>query len=210
VGLLNPHLDDGALAQVWAERLSQGAADNGAAEGHLRACAECRGRFAAFSGWLDDLKTDAHAEADAVFHAERLSAQQAHIFRRLEALEHPARVIAFPRFARPAAVASTGRRRWIAAAAAAGLVAGIGLGQVLELGVRPRSEPAPASAQIVARGPGAPTAEPQAARLQPIAAPSSDEVFLYEQEPTPTVARVPASLQYLNAITPGARDYDSR
>ena len=38
-------------------------------------------------------------EADEVFPAERLGAQQAQIVRRLEALERPARVIAFPRSA---------------------------------------------------------------------------------------------------------------
>jgi len=33
---------------------------------------------------------------------------------------------------------------------------------------------------------------------------------LYEPEVTSSQARVPDSLQYLNAITPGARDYDPR
>ena len=47
-------------------------------------------------------RDDALAEADDVFPAERLAAQQAQILRRLEALERPARVIAFPKLPQPA------------------------------------------------------------------------------------------------------------
>jgi hypothetical protein len=43
--------------------------------------------------------------------------------------------------------------------------------------------------------------------VQPIAQ-ISDESLLTEQELTPYQVRVPESLQYLNAITPGVRDYD--
>ncbi len=45
--------------------------------------------------------TDAAAEVDELFPPERLAAQHAQIFRRLEAAERPARVIAFPKFAQP-------------------------------------------------------------------------------------------------------------
>ena len=210
MGILKRHLDDAGLAEVWTDRTTTGVVQaDRASEIHLQACGDCRARYAAFAGWLDTLRADAVAEADVAFGAERLSVQQAQILRRLEALEHPARVIAFPRFARPISAANEPRRRWVAAAAAAGLFLGVGLGQLLELGqsggVR---QPDAVTERQIARGtmPG-----PDAGRMGlPAAAQVSDEVFLYDQDPPSSQVRVPESLQYLNAITPGARDYDPR
>jgi hypothetical protein len=204
VGLLNPHLDDAAFAEVWADRLTSDAAGPAhSAERHLRACAECRAKFTAFSHWLESTRADAMAEADEAFAADRLLAQQSQIVRRLEALEHPAKVIAFPRFATPVSTQPNRRQRWIAAAAAAGLVAGVALGQVFEFS---RSQPTSDAPQIASTEP----ASAPAARPVPVAATTSDESFLYVNETRPSQARVPESLQYLNAITPSARDYDPR
>jgi hypothetical protein len=204
MGLLNPHLDDDDCADVWSTRLALGAAESDLpAESHLRTCGECRARYSGFTTWLDTTRADAHAEADEVFTYERLATQQGQIFRRLESLEHPARIIAFPRFARPISVQPGGRRRWIAAAAAVGLITGVGLGQVLDFSSQPRQ------VEILSQiRPAAPLVEPAGA--VPAAAPATDETFLYEPEVTSSQARVPDSLQYLNAITPGARDYDPR
>ena len=207
MGLLNPHLDDDAFAQVWTDRLTPGDADaSRAAEQHLHACAECRARYSSFAGWLETLRADALADADDAFGAERLGAQHAQIMRRLEVLEHPARVIAFPRFAQPISAHHTPRRRWVAVAAAAGLVVGVGLGQMLEFGV---SGPVrqPQNERIVART--EPVAESTRTGAQPISQ-VSDEAFFYDQEMAPSQVRVPESLQYLNAITPSARDYEPR
>jgi hypothetical protein len=211
VALLKPHLDDADFADVWSARVALGTAESGVpAEMHLRACDDCRARFGAFSEWLASLRNDAITEADEVFPKERLTAQQAHILRRLEAAEHPARVIAFPKFARAVSVQQTGRRRWIAGAAAAGLFVGVGLGQLLEFR-RTNSIFAPDT--VVERQ--VTRSQPQAADsrmgVQPVAAQADDdESFLFEPELTSSQARVPASLQYLNAITPSARDYDPR
>src|SRR5687767_14940218 len=202
MGLLNPHLDDDDCADVWSARLTLGAAESDRpAEAHLRTCGECRVRYGAFTTWLETMRGDAHAEADEVFTRERLAIQQGQIFRRLESLEHPARIIAFPRFARPVSVQPGGRRRWIAAAAAVGLITGVGLGRVLDFS----RQATPGDSFTQART-SAPLAEP--ARTQPVA-PVGDENFLYEPEVT-SQARVPDSLQYLNAMTPSARDYDPR
>ena len=124
--LLNPHLeDDDFAADVWSARTAVGAQESDRpAESHLRKCAECRARYSSFANSLDGVRTDAHAEADEIFNRDRLTTQQTQIFRRLD-LEHPARVIAFPKFARPVAIQSSGRR-WTAAAAAVGLITGIG------------------------------------------------------------------------------------
>ncbi|MGH9371080.1 MAG: hypothetical protein ACRD15_06075 [Vicinamibacterales bacterium] len=211
MGLLNPHLDDAAFAEVWAEKLTIGDAESWRqAETHLRTCADCRTRFAAFGSWLDAVRADAFAEADEAFNTERLAAQQAQITRRLEGLEHPAKVIAFPRFTRPIAAHPGGRRRWVAAAAAAGLMVGLGLGQLFDFGISSVRQPdAIAPSQQMARGRISGGDRPGMGVVT-AASPTSDEVFLYDTEGTPSQGRVPESLQYLNAITPGARDVDPR
>jgi hypothetical protein len=206
VGLLNPHLDDDAFAQVWADRLTEGDGEAGRpAENHLQTCPDCRARFATFSSWLDTIRTDARTDADEAFGADRLTAQQSQIMRRLETLEHPARVIAFPRFAQPVSTHQAPRRRWVAAAAAAGLIVGVGLGQVLEFGGSTLTSDRGAERVVATIQP-----EPQRAAVQPISLQPSDEAFLYDQELAPSQLRVPEALQYLNEITPLTRDFDAR
>ena len=205
MGLLNPHLEDDDFADVWSARTTVGAPESDRpAESHLRKCAECQGRYTSFVSWLDGIRVDARAETDEVFSRDHLAAQQLQIFRRLESLEHPARVIAFPKFARPVAIQTSGRRRWTAVAAAIGLITGIGLGQLLEFRT---SGPAPDPVgQRMARATVPPV---EATRnIQPISI-DNDEAFI-EPEITSSQVGVPESLQYLNAITPGARDLDPR
>ena len=126
---LSRHLDDSAITALWTESALEGKRPS---HPHLQVCAPCRTRFGLFAEWLDDLRVDAAAEADEAFPAERLAIQQAQIFRRLEAAERPARVIAFPKFSAPATSRPSTASRWIAATAAAGLVVGVGLGQVMD------------------------------------------------------------------------------
>ena len=205
MGLLNPHLEDDDFADVWSARTAVGAPESDRpAESHLRKCAECQGRYSSFVSWLDGMRADARTETDEVFSRDHLAAQQLQIFRRLESLEHPARVIAFPKFARPVAIQTSGRRRWTAVAAAIGLVTGIGLGQLLEFRT---GGPAPDPVgQRMARATVPPV---EATRnIQPISI-DNDEAFI-EPEITSSQVGVPESLQYLNAITPGARDLDPR
>ena len=202
---LNRHLTEADLAEVWADTsLDEKRAAVGA-RAHLHDCAECRARYAAFTGWLDGLRNDARTEADEAFPAERLAAQQAHILRRLEALGRPARVIAFPRFAGPISTRHAGRQRWIAAAAAAGLIVGVGLGRMVDFH-RPVTQPDgfTAGRQI------AQSSSDRGRGVVPVAATSNDEVLLYDQEFSTRAARIPAALQPINAITPGARDYEPR
>jgi hypothetical protein len=152
---------------------------------------------------LDGLRTEARHEADEFFPRERLLTQQNQILRRLEAMERPARVLAFPRFTKAISARDGGRHRWIAAAAAAGLIVGIGLGQTFHL--VEWSRPIETQARI------APPIE-RAARgvmLTPIAG-TSDEMFLYDTEPSLSSERIPESLRSLHEITPSARDYSAR
>jgi hypothetical protein len=213
VGLLSAHLDDADFAEVWSARVALGGAESGvSAEAHLSTCQECRARMAAFDEWLDGLRVEAVTEADEMFPAERLAAQQAQILRRIEAAEHPARVLAFPRFTRPVSVQHTGRRRWVAAAAAAGLFVGVALGQLLEFRRFNSTRPADTvvERQIPRSVQGVVPSEPPRMAVQSASSQDDDESLLFEAELTSSQARVPDSLQYLNAITPTALDYDPR
>lgn len=118
------HLGDREFARLWT---------TGGGHPHLDVCAACRARFEAFDRWVLGIGEELRSDADAAFPVERLAAQQAQITRRLEAMEHPARVLAFPKAARAVINGNSHIRRWITAAAAAGLIAGVGLGQVLDI-----------------------------------------------------------------------------
>ncbi|HXG55236.1 MAG TPA: hypothetical protein VNJ03_07625 [Vicinamibacterales bacterium] len=191
------HLDDAALAAVWTA--SAGAATIN--DPHLLQCAECRVRLAAFVGWMDDVRTNAIAEADEAFPAERLAAQHAQILRRLEAAERPARVIAFPSVqGTDSAQPASSIRRWIAAAAAAGLIAGVGIGQMMNLGQLRR----PSSFVSDRTAASQPRAVPAAGAVVP-ASMVSEEALLAELEAAAT-PRYDALRAY-DQFTPHAADY---
>ena len=196
------HLNDDQFARLWASE---------AGHPHLDACAECRARYAAFDGWLLDMADTLRAEADDAFPADRLAVQQAQIARRLETLERPARVIVFPKAARAVISGHSHVRRWVTVAAAAGLIAGIGLGQVVPLRtvIRNQQTAAP-NAHFNAQETTARAIELTSSRG---AAPSSaspasttDDELLSEGFASPKVRNLSA----LDDMTPHARDYKFR
>jgi len=94
---------------------------------HLDRCDICADRALEMSRWLDAVRTTAVEAADAMFPPERLAAQLAQIERRLEQVDEPTRVIAFPGQARHPLPEMSRRRiapAWLGVAAAAGLVIG--------------------------------------------------------------------------------------
>jgi len=98
---------------------------------------------------MDDISAVLRAEADVVFTDERLARQRAQILRRIEEETRPGQLIAFPN-AQPARQALRARpgMRWIAGAAAAGLLIGIAAGHLahdLPGGGRPVPSPVVAS-----------------------------------------------------------------
>jgi len=98
---------------------------------HLAECDSCARQYGELAAFMDLLRSEGDAEADAVFGADRLRAQQQQITRRVALLGRPARVLSFPgRIVRRTINASTSRTapRWIAAAAAAGLFVGVAVG----------------------------------------------------------------------------------
>lgn len=189
------HLDDTAMLELWAAaRLDR----TPGTHPHLAGCGPCRSRLAALTAWAEELRQEAHAEVDEAFPPERLAAQHAQIFRRLEAMEKPARVIAFPRFGRAVGSGRSGAQRWIGAAAAAGLIVGLAAGQFMDLPWR--------TGIGSTQGPIA--EDTQAARTTnataPVPASLSDEELLYDFDARPAGR----ALEAIDAITPRSRDLD--
>ena len=192
---LTAHLDDGVLTALWTDACATGVRQQ---HPHLENCAACRGRFTELSSWLETLRLDATIEADESFPPERLRIQHAQIFRRLEAAERPARVIAFPRFAQPLTSRTSHASRWIAAAAAAGLIVGVGVGQLMDL----RHSLSQPTTQARAASPSLPRGlDP---RMQSVSV-TRDEAFLSELDASLSRAAVP-ELRALDAFTPRAGD----
>jgi hypothetical protein len=199
--LTGRHLDDATLAAIWTSTTAAGATvPAGAVDPHLASCGECRVRYDAFTSWMEELRTDARLEADEIFTPDRLAGQQAVISRRLEAAERPARVIAFPKFPAGSAGKSAPVRRWIAAAAAAGLLVGLGLGQIMDLrhlGDR-RTFPVPRTVQQ-------PRVDAAARAAVQASTAVSDEMLLLELEAAATPQY--EVLRAYDTLTPRAADF---
>jgi hypothetical protein len=198
--MTNGHLDDAALAEIWTGNLQS--ADPGS-DPHLRQCAECRVRLAAFDSWMHDIRDEAVSEADEAFPAERLLAQQAQILRRLEAAERPARVIAFPN----ATTGVTSRRssvaRWVAAGVAAGVIAGVGIGQLMDL--RHLGAPERFAAPVALNQPRAAEPKPASPVVLPASIAGNEETMLADLEAMSTPRY--DTLRAYDEFTPHAADY---
>ena len=192
---LNSHLDDSAIAAVWTDSTLEG---RRAAHPHLAVCPTCRTRFEHFSESLEEMRVEAAAEVDALFPAERLAAQHAQIFRRIEAAERPARVIKFPKFSPVLTSRTSHASRWVAAAAAAGLMVGVGVGQMMDLRHLGRTPAAGVEARMaVSQRPAEPS--PMAVT----ASAGADEAFLIDLDASLSRPSVP-ELRALDDLTPRA------
>ena len=131
------HLHDERLFECYLTERGGDTIDPPSAE-HLADCEVCNARYAELTAFMDRLRREGDADADAVFTPERLRAQQQHIARRIEHVGRPARIISFPgQLVRRTIGASKSRSapRWVAAAAAAGLFVGVALGASYEWNV---------------------------------------------------------------------------
>ena len=184
------HLNDQQFADMWT---------TGGGHPHLEGCATCRARYADFDTWVLGLGDALRAEADEAFPAERLAVQQAQIARRLETLERPARVIAFPKAARAVISGHSHVRRWVTVAAAAGLIAGIGLGQVVPLRQAFQTQQAAA--------PSLNLTIPQTVKIaeqhKPVQTSEDDDELLTDAFARPRVS----TLSALDEMTPRSRDF---
>jgi anti-sigma factor RsiW len=170
---------------------------------HLADCDECSARYAQLSGFMDTLRRDGEAEADAVFTPERLRAQQQQIARRIEHVGRAARVISFPtRMVRRTLGVSTGRTapRWIAAAAAAGLFIGVALGASYQWTGRGGD-----AQSFLARGTSAGRLSPVATRGSSPAEIAADTAFLSDLEFALERPHT-SELQAFDELTPHVRE----
>lgn len=123
-----PHLSDESLLELHALLLGGEHAVAARYQRHVKHCPSCSRRLQAVRERCDDLRRDMLAAVDARITPGRLDRQLDVIARRLEG--HPGRVLPFPVAAhRPAAVPSF--RRWVAMAAACGLLIGLGAGRMI-------------------------------------------------------------------------------
>ena len=116
------HLSDDRIIDVCLDRVPAAFERR-----HLECCALCEGRRANLAHLLADVSDVARAEADAVFTPERLGRQRDRILQRIEREVPHGRVISFPagHGQSPMPLRARPDRRWIAGAAAAGLVIGL-------------------------------------------------------------------------------------
>jgi len=138
------HPTDERLLELYFAEGSVHGEERGADRQHLHGCETCTWRYTALTAPLQQLRQDASSEADEVFTPGRLAAQRVAIRHRLEEGAGSPRVVAFPgaQPARPRLVHRPAAR-WMAAAAAAGLLIGVTAGRVVHIGGG--SGPAPAS-----------------------------------------------------------------
>jgi anti-sigma factor RsiW len=143
--------DDRLIALYFGDEGS-GADERRTVRQHLHGCESCTWRYTELSAPLERLRRDAAGEADEVFTPARLDAQRARILERLDQSAAASRVIPFPTAtARPdRPVVRRPLARWVAAAAAAGILIGVTGGQVFRTGVRPSVTPSPSARTVIA------------------------------------------------------------
>jgi len=202
------HLNDQQLFESYLSERSGESIDPPAAE-HLADCGECGARYGELVGLMNALRREADAETSAVFTAERLHAQKQQILRRLEHVGRPARVIDFPahlagRHMNPAGTG--GVTRWVYAAAAAGLVIGVGLSAVYQsewVSIQTGRRSA-AVRQI-----GTPHVTPIATSAAVTSTDGAEDAFLSDLDVALAQPHTP-TLQPFDALTPHLRDISDR
>jgi hypothetical protein len=212
MNLARHHLQDERLFDCYLAVRAGETLDPPVAE-HLTDCDACGERYTELAQFMEALGVEAASEADLIFTPERLRAQQQHISRRLDHLGHPARVITFP--GQPAshpagAPAPRPARRWIAAAAAAGLFIGFGvlLDREATRGLDQEiAREAPPHVRGIARQ--ALLKTPAAAEVARPEAFQADEAFLSELELAGDRPRTRELLAF-DALTPHVREITLR
>lgn len=139
-----PHLTDERILDTCV----QGGSD--ADRQHLSFCSECRTRHEDVAALLTETADAASTDADEVFTPERLARQRSRVLQRIEQTGRPGLLVRFPTGhaarvrqlpARPTAA------RWVAGAAAAGLVVGVLAGHFAH-DFRVQSQPQPTFAAV--------------------------------------------------------------
>jgi anti-sigma factor RsiW len=199
-----PHLRDDRLFDYYLAERAGDIVDPPVAE-HLGDCDACGARYAELVRTMDAVRAEADAETDEIFTPERLRAQQQQIARRLEHVGRAARVISFPGrlvSRHMNGSAARGVTQWVYAAAAAGLVIGVGLGSFYNPEWRSahRTRPVATGPEIIL----APNTAVATRGTGP-AVEASDEAFLSDLEVALERPHT-SELQPFDALTPHVRE----
>jgi hypothetical protein len=199
--LQEERLFDSYLAERGGEPIDPPVAE------HLCDCPACAARYAELASFMDALRRNGDAEADAIFTPERLRLQQQQILRRMTLVGRPARVLSFPGRMVTQTLDRTTRRpapRWVAAAVAAGLFIGVVVGASFQWTSQPQGR------QQFAADPS------RAARLTPVATRgngtpdvAADDAFLSDLEVALERPHT-RELQAFDALTPHVREITDR
>ncbi len=196
------HPADERLIGLYFGDTEAGAEEERAVRQHVHGCETCTWRYTELIAPLERLRDDAASEADEIFTPARLEAQRVAIRERLEFGARASRVIPFPA-GRPTldrAVIARPMFRWVAAAAAAGLLVGASAGRFITF-----NRPAGTPASTVAMAPARPAPLPaRTVTYQPDST-SGDEAFMMEVEAAVSRQRI-AALSALDDLTPHARE----
>ena len=198
------HPADDRLIAVYFDDEEASGDDRRTVRQHLHGCETCTWRYTELTAPLERLRRDAASEADEVFTPARLDAQCTTILDRLEDRAHASRVVPFPaastRLARP--VIHRPLMRWVAAAAAAGLLVGVMAGRMLEFG---RLRPVPSASSATRIAPPSLSA-PRLISASPVAtdAVETDDAMITEIEAAARSQRI-AALAALDQMTPHLR-----
>ena len=181
--LLRRHLDTAALGLSLVEPPDRPTA------AHLDSCAHCRRQRERLAARLEATRVAARAAADAAFTPAALDRQRQSIMERIGKIGAAARVLPFP--SAPAApvrqAAPAADRRWVLAAAAAGIILGIGVGRL------------PSGPQISSPAPMA--VAPRVATVEPAVDPRRDDRLLSDVEELLTRETRP-EFEALDGLTP--------
>ena len=174
---------------------------------HLGRCDRCASRAAKLRAFLNGLTETNESALAGVFPVDRLATQRTRIMRRLRrSVEpaRPARVLSFPALARPALSGTHRARYWLGAAAAAGLLVGITVGQFFPRHLEPTSGAQGISAQAMVSTSVSALQRPSTASFTDPAL-ENDDPFLIELELMLSSPQVPG-LTPLDEITPRIRE----
>ena len=191
--------DDRLIAMYFGDE-GASADDRRAVRQHLHGCETCTWRYTELTAPLERLRQDAAGEADEVFTSARLDAQRAKILDRLDPSADASRVIPFPSVAARAERSAIRRplARWVAAAAAAGILIGVTGGQLFQGGVR-RTVTAPPARTIISALPASAVVTDS-----PTLAADSEEAVMNEIEQAVFGHRITA-LSAIDEMTPRVR-----
>jgi hypothetical protein len=196
------HLDENALIRRYLADRGLAALDTAdeALLRHLAHCPACEARYRTLRGTFDDTRQAAAEDASAACAQDRMDRQRERILRRVDALHAGPRVLPFPAAGQAGHAASQPRvfRRWVAVAAAAGLLVGLTAGRLMfnrvagtTADARRQAAPAAAPASL------SEAPEMRALRVEPAV---NDDQFLSEIE-LATVAPRTQALRAIYAIT---------